>query len=138
MRVVVSRRCAAPPAAVWPWIADPDRHIQTLPPTVSQVEVRENGDIACVITAMGVSEPMVVRVVEQQEPTRLVEERVDGKRAGTTIFDVAADGDGSMVTLTSDVDVPFLVAGIAKKPVEQSLAQQLENLDRLSAGEQPD
>jgi hypothetical protein len=110
--------------------------VQTLPSTVGQVAVRENGDIACVITAMGVSEQMVVRVVERQEPTRLVEERIDGKRAGTTTFDVAADGDGSIVTLTSDVDLPFLVAGIAKKPMEQSLTQQLDNLDRLSAGEQ--
>jgi carbon monoxide dehydrogenase subunit G len=134
MRVVVTRRCAAPPEAVWPWLSDPEKHIQTLPPTVGQVEVRENGDIACVITAMGVSEPMVVHVVERREPTRLVEERVDGKRAGTTIFDVAADGDGSIVTLTSDVDLPFLVAGIAKKPMEQSLSQQLENIDRLSSG----
>ena len=39
------------------------------------------------------------------------------------------------MTLTSDVDLPFLVAGIAKKPVEHSLNQQLENLDRLSAGD---
>lgn len=138
MRVSVTRRCAASPQAVWPWLSDPDKHVQTLPSSVGQVEVRENGDIACVVTAMGVSEQMVVRVVDRQEPTRLVEERVDGKRAGTTTFDVAPDGDGSTVTLTSDVDLPFLVAGIAKKPMEQSLAQQLENLDRLSAGSTPE
>jgi carbon monoxide dehydrogenase subunit G len=134
MRVCVTRRCAATPEAIWPWISDPEKHVQTLPSTVGQVEVRDNGDIACVITAMGVSEPMEVHVTERQEPHRLVEERIDGKRAGTTIFEVAPDGDGSIVTLTSDVDLPFLVAGIAKKPMAQSLTQQLENLDRLSAG----
>jgi hypothetical protein len=79
---------------------------------------------------------MVVRVVERQEPNRLVEERVDGKRGGTSVFEVQPDGDGSVVTLTSDVDLPFLIAGVAKKPVEQSLTRQLENLDRLSAGGQ--
>ena len=134
MRVVVTRRCAAPPEAIWPWLSDPERHVQMLPHTVHSAEVRENGDIACVITAMGVHEPMVVRVVERQEPTRLVEERVDGKRAGKSVFDVAPDGEGSVVTLTSEVDLPMLLAGIAKKPVEHSLHQQLENLDRLSAG----
>jgi len=135
MRVAVTRRCAAPPEVIWPWLSDPHKHVQMLPHTVSQVEVRENGDIACVVTAFGHHEPMVVRMVERQEPTRLVEERVDGKRAGRSVFDVERDGDGSTVTLTSDVDLPFLVAGVARKPVEHSLTQQLENLDRLSAGE---
>ncbi len=134
MRVVVTRRCAAPPEAIWPWLSDPEKHVQMLPNTVQDAKVLENGDISCVISAMGVSEQMVVRVVDRQEPTKLVEERVDGKRGGKSVFDVAADGDGSTVTLTSDVDLPMLLAGIAKKPVEQSLTQQLENLDRLSAG----
>jgi carbon monoxide dehydrogenase subunit G len=134
MRVCVTRRCAAPPEAIWPWISDPHKHVQMLPHTVSNAEVRDNGDIACVVTAMGHHEPMVVRVVDRQEPTKLVEERVDGRRAGSSVFEVEPDGDGSIVTLTSEVDLPFLVAGIAKKPVEHSLHQQLENLDRLSAG----
>jgi carbon monoxide dehydrogenase subunit G len=136
MRVVVTRRCAAPPEAIWPWLSDPDKHVQMLPNTVQDAKVLENGDISCVISAMGVSEQMVVRVVERQEPARLVEERVDGKRGGKSVFDVTPDGDGSTVTLTSDVELPMLLAGIAKKPVEQSLTQQLENLDRLSAGGQ--
>jgi carbon monoxide dehydrogenase subunit G len=137
MRVVVTRRCAAPPEAIWPWLSDPEKHVQMLPHTVQHARVLENGDVSCTISALGVSEPMVVRVVERQEPTRLVEERVDGKRAGKSVFDVAPDGDGSTVTLTSDVDLPMLLAGIAKRPVEQSLTQQLENLDRLSSGNQP-
>jgi carbon monoxide dehydrogenase subunit G len=136
MRIVVTRRCAAPPEAIWPWLSDPEKHVQMLPSTIQDANVLENGDISCTVTAMGVSEPMVVRVVDRQEPNRLSEERVDGKRAGSSVFDVEADGDGSMVTLTSEVDVPFFVASIAKKPVEQSLNQQLENLDRLSAGGQ--
>ena len=133
MRVSVTRRCAAPPEQVWPWIAEPEKHVQTLPQSVAHVQIRENGDIACVVHAMGASEPMIVRVVETDPPRRLVEERVDGRRQATTVFDVAPDGDGSTVTLTSDVDLPRLLAAVAKGPVQRGLADQLENLDRLSA-----
>ena len=96
----------APPEQVWPWIADPHMHVRTLPDSVSKIEVSDDGDVACVVTAMGVSEPMIVRVVEAVEPTRLVERRVDGGREATTIFEVEPDGDGSMVTLTSEIEVP--------------------------------
>ena len=134
LRVSVNRRCAAPPEQVWPWIAEPHRHVQTLPDSVSKIEVSDDGDVACVVTAMGVSEPMIVRVVEAVEPTRLVERRVDGGREATTIFEVEPDGDGSAVTLTSEIEVPRLIGGMVKGHVEKGLRQQLENLDRLSAG----
>jgi uncharacterized protein YndB with AHSA1/START domain len=134
VKVVVSRRLAAPPERVWPWLAEPEKHIQTLPPSVSQIEVHPNGDIACVVSAMGVQEAMVVRVVETDPPRRLVEQRVDGKRESTTTFDiVAADGGGSDVTLTSELDLPRLVASFAKGAIEQGLSAQLELLDQLSA-----
>jgi len=109
-------------------------HVRTLPDSVSKIEVSDDGDVACVVTAMGVSEPMIVRVVEAVEPTRLVERRVDGGREATTIFEVEPDGDGSMVTLTSEIEVPRLIGGMVKGHVEKGLRQQLENLDRLSAG----
>jgi carbon monoxide dehydrogenase subunit G len=135
LRVSVNRRCAAPPERVWPWIAEPHRHVQTLPESVSKIEVSDDGDVACVVTAMGVSEPMIVRVVEAVEPSRLVERRVDGGRDATTIFEVAPDGDGSTVTLTSEIEVPRLIGGMVKGHVEKGLREQLENLDRLSAAE---
>ncbi len=134
LRVSVNRRCAAPPEKVWPWIADPHMHVRTLPDSVSKIEVSDDGDVACVVTAMGVSEPMIVRVVEAVEPTRLVERRVDGGREATTIFEVEPDGDGSAVTLTSEIEVPRLIGGMVKGHVEKGLREQLENLDRLSAG----
>ena len=134
LRVSVTRRCPAPPEQVWPWIADPHMHVRTLPDSVSKIEVSDDGDVACVVTAMGVSEPMIVRVVEAVEPTRLVERRVDGGREATTIFEVEPDGDGSMVTLTSEIEVPRLIGGMVKGHVEKGLREQLENLDRLSAG----
>jgi carbon monoxide dehydrogenase subunit G len=133
MRVSATRRCTASPEQLWPWIAEPEKHVQTLPDSVTRVEVRKNGDIACVVHAMGASEPMVVRVVETHPPRRLVEERVDGRRQATTVFDVAADGAGSLVTLTSEVDLPRLLAAVAKGPVQRGLTDQLANLDRLSA-----
>ena len=134
LRVSVTRRCPAPPEQVWLWITDPHMHVRTLPDSVSKIEVSDDGDVACVVTAMGVSEPMIVRVVEAVEPTRLVERRVDGGREATTIFEVEPDGDGSMVTLTSEIEVPRLIGGMVKGHVEKGLRQQLENLDRLSAG----
>jgi carbon monoxide dehydrogenase subunit G len=137
LRVSVNRRCAAPPEKVWPWIADPHKHVQTLPDSVSKIEVSGEGDVACVVTAMGVSEPMIVRVVEADEPRRLVERRIDGGREATTIFEVEPDGAGSTVTLTSEIEVPRLIGGMVKGHVERGLREQLENLDRLSAGSDP-
>ena len=81
----------------------------------------------------GTNERMVVRVVETDPPRRLVEQRVDGTRRGTTVFEVEPDGSGSRVTLTSDIDLPRLLSAVAKGPVERGLSQQLENLDRLSS-----
>lgn len=133
MKVTVTRRCAAPPEVLWPWIADPELHVKTLPESVGRIEVLDGGDVSCVVTAMGVSEPMIVRVVEADEPRRLVEKRVDGARDATTVFEVAADGEGSTVTLTSEIELPRLLAAVAKGHVERGLSQQLANLDRLSA-----
>ena len=76
LRVSVNRRCAAPPEQVWPWIAEPHRHVQTLPDSVSKIEVSDDGDVACVVTAMGVSEPMIVRVVEAVEPQSIADRTV--------------------------------------------------------------
>jgi carbon monoxide dehydrogenase subunit G len=130
---MVSRRCAAPPEVVWPWIADPHLHVRTLPESVSRIEVLENGDVSCVVSALGISEPMVVRVVGAEEPRRLVERRVDGAREATTVFEVQPDGEGSAVTLTSEIAVPWVIAAVARSHVERGLEQQLANLDRLSA-----
>jgi carbon monoxide dehydrogenase subunit G len=131
VKIVVSRRMpSATPQQVWDVISDPHRHIQTLPGSVQGAEVTENGDIACVVSAMGKSERMVVRRVTLDEPRRLVEERVDGTRAGRTVFEIEPEAAGSKVTLTADVELPRLVAAVAKGPIEQGLNTQLEQLER--------
>jgi carbon monoxide dehydrogenase subunit G len=136
VRVSVSRRCTAPPEQVWPWVSDPHLHVRTLPSSVSDVEVQENGDIACVLSAMGTREAMVVRVVERDPPRRLVERRVDGGREVETVFELRPDGDGTEVALSSEIGVPRLLGGAIRGPVERGLTEQLALLDRLSATEQ--
>ncbi|MDX6521536.1 MAG: Polyketide cyclase / dehydrase and lipid transport [Gaiellales bacterium] len=132
MKVTVSRTIAAAPEAVWDVIADPHRHIKTLPSSVSQCEVSESGEISCVVSAMGQSERMRVRRTVLEPPRRLVEERVDGTRSGTTEFQIAPQGAGSHVTLTAEIGLPMLLAGLAKGPVTEGLEQQLANLERES------
>jgi carbon monoxide dehydrogenase subunit G len=133
MKVSVSRTIPSPPAAVWDVIADPHRHVKTLPSSVSEVEVDEVGEISCVVSAMGQSERMRVRRTVLEPPRRLVEERVDGIREGRTEFVIAPQGSGSHVTLTAEIELPMLLAGLAKGPVSQGLEQQLANLERQAA-----
>ncbi|HET6848073.1 MAG TPA: SRPBCC family protein [Gaiellales bacterium] len=130
MRASASRSIVAAPEAVWAVISDPKRHIRTLPPSVSEAQVLESGEISCVISAMGRSERMRVRRTVMEPPRRLVEERVDGTRAGRTEFVIEPEGSGSRVTLTADVDLPRLLSTVAKGPVEHGLRQQLDGLAR--------
>ena len=134
MKIEVSRRCAAPPEAVWAWVADPHRHIQMLPSAIRNAQVLEGGDMRAELVTAGVSEVMVVRVIATEPPRRLEEERIDGRRRATTVFELEPDGDGSRVTIRSEVEVPRLVAGLAKPAVTRALDEQLANLDRLSSG----
>jgi carbon monoxide dehydrogenase subunit G len=79
-------------------------------------------------------EEMVVRMVASDPPRRLVEERVDGKRKGTSVFELEPEGDhATRVTLTSEVDVPRLLAAMAAGPVRSALDAQLRNLAALVA-----
>ncbi len=135
MRVRALRRCAASPETVWPWIADPHLHVRTLPSSVTNTRVLDNGDIECVARAMGLSERMLVRVTETDPPFRLVEQRIDGHRRATTVFEVEPAGDGSLVTVTSEIDLPRLLARLAGGPIRTGLEQELANLDRLSAAD---
>ena len=130
MKASVSRSIPAPPEAVWAVISDPERHIRTLPPSVSDAQVLESGEITCVVSAMGRSERMRVRRTVLEPPRRLVEERVDGTRAGRTEFLIEPEGSGSRVTLNADIELPRLLSAVAKGPVEQGLAQQLQGLER--------
>ena len=133
MNVSVSRTMPASPEAVWAVISDPQRHVATLPPSVSQVEVLDSGEIACVVSAMGKHERMLVRRTVLEPPRRLVEERVDGTRDGRTEFLIEPEGEGSRVTLTAEIALPRLVAGLARGHVEHGLKQQLAGLERETA-----
>jgi carbon monoxide dehydrogenase subunit G len=121
---------AASPDQVWAVVSDPDRHVRTLPPSVSEVEVLGSGEISCVVSAMGRSERMRVRRTVLEPPRRLVEERVDGIREGRTEFLIEPQGTGSRVTLTAEIGLPRLVAAVARGPIEQGLQQQLAGLER--------
>ena len=136
MKVTVSTTCPAPPEAVWEWIADPHKHIRMLPDEIRDARVLENGDIACQLVSVGVREPMTVRIVEQDPPRRLVEERVDGKRKGTSVFEIEPEGEhASKVTLTAEVELPFLASAVASGPMKSALGDQLRNLATLVATE---
>ena len=131
MKASVSRRMpSAAPQDVWDVISDPHRHVRTLPSSVSQIEVLGSGEISCTVSAMGKSERMLVRRTELEPPRRLVEQRVDGIREGTTEFVVEPDGSGTRVTLTAVVALPRLLAGLAKGHIEQGLSRQLELLEQ--------
>ena len=121
---------SAAPQDVWDVISDPHRHVRTLPSSVSQIEVLGSGEISCTVSAMGKSERMLVRRTELEPPRRLVEQRVDGIREGTTEFVVEPDGSGTRVTLTAVVALPRLLAGLAKGHIEQGLSRQLELLEQ--------
>ena len=45
-RALRSTSTRLPAEQVWPWVSDPYLHVRTLPASVSDVTVRENGDIA--------------------------------------------------------------------------------------------
>jgi carbon monoxide dehydrogenase subunit G len=134
VKVTVTGTCPAPPEVVWEWIADPHRHVRMLPDEVRDGKVLENGDIACEVAAMGRAEQMVVRVVEAEPPRRLVERRVDGNREGMSVFELEREGEhATRVTLTSEVELPRLVAAVASGPVRSALTSQLRNLATLVA-----
>jgi len=96
--------------------------------------VLESGEISCVVSAMGRTERMRVRRTVVEPPRRLVEERVDGTRAGRTEFVIEPEGSGSRVTLSAEIELPRLLSTVAKGPVEQGLRQQLEGLQREAIG----
>ena len=133
MKVEVAHRCAARPEQVWEWVADPHKHIQMLPKSIRSARVLEGGDIEAELHAAGHRERLVVRVVSTDPPRRLEEERVDGVRAGRTVFTLEPDGEGCRVTIHSEVDLPRMLAAVAKPKVVSSLREQLHNLDRLSS-----
>ena len=136
MKVTVSTTCPAAPEVVWEWIADPHRHIRMLPDEIRNAEVLENGDIACELVTVGVREPMTVRVVEADPPRRLVEQRVDGRRKGTSVFEIEPEGEhASKVTLTAEVELSMIASAVASGPIKSALGDQLRNLAALVATE---
>jgi carbon monoxide dehydrogenase subunit G len=134
VKVTVATTCPAPPDVVWEWIADPHKHIRMLPDEIRNAEVLENGDMACELVTVGVREPMTVRIVATDPPRRLVEERVDGKRKGSSIFEIEPEGEhASRVTLTAEVELPVLASAVATGPMKSALNDQLRNLATLVA-----
>ena len=136
MKVTVSTTCPAPPEVVWEWIADPYKHIRMLPDEIRNAQVLENGDMACELVTVGVREPMTVRVVQADPPRRLIEERVDGRRRGTSVFEIEPEGEhASRVTLTAEVELSRLASAVASGPMKSALGDQLRNLATLVATE---
>ena len=136
MKVTVATTCPAPPEVVWPWIADPHRHIRMLPDEIRNARVLDNGDMACEVVTVGVREPMTVRIVEAEPPRRLVEERVDGRRRGTSVFEIEPEGEhASRVTLTSEIELPRMLSALAGGPMRSALTDQLRNLAALVAAD---
>ena len=133
MRVEAEHTCAAAPAAVWRSLADPALHERTLPAAVRDRCVHETGEISGTVEAMGFRETMLVRLEAERPGERLVARRVDGARAGVTVFELIPAGDGTVVRAYADLDLPFLVRALAAEPLRRGLAEQLENLDRESA-----
>jgi carbon monoxide dehydrogenase subunit G len=90
--------------------------------------------MACELVTIGVHEPMTVRIVEMDPPRRLVEERVDGRRRGTSVFEIEPEGEhASRVTLTAEVELSMFAAAVASGPIRSSLGDQLRNLATLVA-----
>ena len=124
------------PSGVWPWLAEPActcgrcRSSVVADRGAEQRRHRLRGQR----DGHGAS-AMVVRVVETDPPRRLVEERVDGTRRGTTEFEIAAaDGAGSRRHADQRHRPARLLARFAKGPSSEGcLKAQLEMLDRLSS-----
>jgi carbon monoxide dehydrogenase subunit G len=134
VKVTVSSTCPAPPEVVWEWIVDPHKHIRMLPDEIQDRYVLENGDIACELVAMGKREFLVVRTVEVDPPRRLVNKRVDGHREGTSVFVLEPEGEhATRVTISSEVELPRLLAAVASAPIRSALEDQLRNLAALVA-----
>jgi carbon monoxide dehydrogenase subunit G len=133
VKLEVSHRCAAPQETVWEWIADPHKHIQMLPHTIRDARVLEDGDMEAELHAAGHRERMRVRIVATDPPSRLEEVRVDGIRDGRTVFLLEPADGGCTVTIRSEVDIPRLLAAVARPAATHSLHEQLRNLDRLSS-----
>jgi len=93
--------------------------------------------LEAMLVAMGKREFMVVRTVEAEPPRRLVNERVDGHRGGTSVFELEPEGaHATRVTLTSEVELSRLLAAVASAPIRSALEDQLRNLAALvAAGE---
>ena len=130
----MSSTCPARPEVVWEWIVDPHKHIRMLPDEIQDRYVLENGDIACELVAMGKREFLVVRTVETDPPRRLVNQRVDGHREGTSVFVLEPEGEhATRVTISSEVKLSRLLAAVASAPIRSALEDQLRNLAALVA-----
>ncbi len=59
---------------------------------------------------------------------------MDGHRRATSVFELAPEGEhATRVTLTSEVELPRLLAAVASAPVRAALEDQLRNLAALVA-----
>jgi carbon monoxide dehydrogenase subunit G len=132
VKIDARARCGAPPARVWEALADPARHLATLPSSIVDRSVREDGCLCGTLSAAGLRERLVVRLVEEHAGERLVAERIDGGRGMRTVFEISPDGDGTAIDATADVDVPFLAQAFARDPLRRGLEEQLAALCRTA------
>ena len=95
-----------------------------------------DGTLAGTLSAGGLRERVIVRLVTERPGERVVAERVNEGRSMRTSFDVAADGGGgSRVEIVADVDVPLLAQAFARDPIRRGLHEQLEAVCRAARGE---
>lgn len=126
-------RAAAPPAAVWPLVADLTRHGEW---SADPLTVTPAGDgYESVATSKGKEFRARLTVLESAEPRRFAFRAVDGTGTYEHVLTLVPDGDGTVVTRV--VTATRLSLGqralyyVALATVRKPNAQQA--LDRLAA-----
>lgn len=104
--MAITRRFDSPVAETWAWITEPDRTAQWFgrwsgDPTSGQVEVQ--------LAAEEGAPTSTTEILECTAPRRLVTRNEMG---WVVALDVAADGAGSVLTLTQDMDDAALAADV--------------------------
>lgn len=136
IRVEAEGPVGAPPARVYPLLADYRRHHPNfLPPAFSGLDIEQGGVGAgtvyrSTLTLGGRAHRLRMRV-DEPEPGRVLTE-TDLDRGGVTTFTVSSEGDGSRVRFTTEWDAPGIRGWIERLVVPGPLRRlYLDELRRL-------